>query len=472
MADESGEAAATRQQADAVPRRPLGPAFANVFTANIASSLGDGIARTAIPLLAVQVTLDPLLISGIAALAMLPWLFFAIPAGILIDRIDRRAALALANGVRTLLAVALFVITASGGLTIWWLYLIIFVYGIFETVYDGAIRAVAPSILSKAQLPRANSLIEAGEQVIQNFVSGPVTSLLFAVSVLIPLGANAAVYAIAVVLALLLPKIASGRQYANAHAATHGESVAWYRQFVDGYRFIMANRQLKTLWFLSTFSGMCVSIATASFVLYLVDRLGLPEALFGVFMLSGAVGGIAASVVTSRFKTWWGTGPTVAVANVVASLAIVFIGAVPTLWAATVAFVVVSGSITVWNILIMSLRQSIIPGRLLGRVHGTWRTLLWGSMPIGSVVGGLIGRVDLVLPFIVGGGLSALAGILWFRFLRRLPNPEDVDNGDEAALADAAGGADTADAAGVAAGPGAAGGPGTAAGPTDPIVQE
>lgn len=451
------------------PREPakksLGAAFANLYTANIASSLGDGIARTAIPLLAVQVTLDPLLISGIAALAMLPWLFFAIPAGILIDRIDRRTALAMANTVRTLLAVLLFVVTASGGLTIWWLYLIIFTYGIFETVYDGAIRAVVPSILPKSELPRGNSLIEAGEQVIQNFVSGPATSLLFAVSALIPLGANAGVYALAVVLAVLLPKVASGRQYAAAHAAAHkGEtgvwtSVAWYRQFTDGLHFIMANRMLKTLWFLSTFSGMCLSIATASFVLYLVDRLALPEALFGVFMLTGAVGGIGASIITARLKTRWGTGLSVAVANVAASLAIVFIGAVPTLWAAAVGFVIVSGTITVWNILIMSLRQSIIPGRLLGRVHGTWRTLLWGSMPVGSIIGGLIGRIDLILPFIIGGGLSALAGILWFRFLKSLPNAEDVDNGDEAALAGR-----------TAAGPTAA--RSTDAGPTDPTVQE
>ncbi len=421
-------------------KKSLGPAFANLFTANISSSLGDGIARTAIPLLAVQVTLDPLLISGIAALAMLPWLFFAIPAGILIDRIDRRAALALANGVRTLLAVALFVITATGSLTIWWLYVIIFIYGMFETVYDGAIRAVAPSILAKAQLPRANSLIEAGEQVIQNFVSGPITSLLFGVSVLIPLGANAAVYAVAVVLAILLPKIASGRQFAAAHAAAgQGADVAWYRQFMDGLRFIRANKQLKTLWFLSTFSGMCISIATASFVLYLVDRLELPEPLFGVFMLTGAAGGIGASFLAARLKSRWGTGLTVAVVNVIAGLGVVFVGAVPTLWAAAIGWVIVAGAITVWNILIMSLRQSIIPGRLLGRVHGTWRTLLWGSMPVGSIIGGLIGRIDLALPFIVGGGLSAAAGIIWFRFLVTLPNPEDVDNGDEAAMSGAAG---------------------------------
>jgi hypothetical protein len=167
-------------------------------------------------------------------------------------------------------------------------------------------------------------------------------------------------------------------------------------------------------------------------------------------MLTGAVGGIGASIVAARLKSRFGTGLTVAVANLVASLAIVFVGVVPALWAVGVGWIVVSASITVWNILIMSLRQSIIPGRLLGRVHGTWRTLLWGSMPVGSIIGGLIGRIDLVLPFIIGGGLSALAGIIWFRFLKSLPEPEDVDNGDDAALA----------------------GPDTSAGPTDPAIQE
>ena len=63
-------------------------------------------------------------------------------------------------------------------------------------------------------------------------------------------------------------------------------------------------------------------------------------------------------------------------------------------------------------------------------MHGTWRTLLWGAMPIGSVLGGLLGRVDLSLPFLVGGGVATVASLVFFRFVSRLPNPEDVDNGD------------------------------------------
>jgi Na+/melibiose symporter-like transporter len=408
-------------------RKGLGPAFTNIFTANLASSLGDGIARTASPLLAARLTDDPLLVAGVGALALLPWLFFAIPAGILIDRIDRRTALGLANGVRTTLAIALVVLVATNTLTIWWLYLIIFIYGAFETVYDGAIRAVVPSIVGKVNLPRANSRIEGGELVVQNFVSQPLTSLLFAVSVVIPLGINALAFGVAVVLAFLLPKAASGRQYAEASGEP---TVAWYRQFVDGYRFIMANRMLRTLWFFSTFVGIVSTAATASFVLFVLHTLEVPEALFGIFLLSGAVGGILGSVVANRLKTMWGAGLTMAVMTVIEGLALMLVGFVPELWAGALGFAMSSGSITIWNILVMSLRQSIIPGRLLGRVHGTWRTLLWGTMPLGALIGGLIGRVDLALPFIVGGIAATVASVIFFRFLMTLPNPEDVDNGD------------------------------------------
>lgn len=404
-------------------RGGLGQPFANLFTANLASSLGDGIARTAIPLLAARLTSDPFLVSVVAALALLPWLFFAIPAGILIDRIDRRRALALAQAVRTALAVLLIGLVATDSLTIWWLYIVVFVYGMFETVYDGAIRAVVPSIVDRANLPRANSRIEGGELVVQNFVSGPVTSALFAVSVLVPLGINGLVFAVAGALALALPRVASGRQF-----VAHGETqVAWYRQFSDGLRFIGANRMLRTLWLFTTFIGLATSAATATFVLYLLNRLGIPEAAFGVFMLSGAVGGIIGAVLANRLKDAWGAGLTMAVMTTLCGVAFAFIGLVPSIWAAAVGFAVSSLAITIWNVLIMSLRQSLVPGHLLGRVHGTWRTLLWGTMPLGSLIGGLIARVDLGLPFIIGGGAAAVASLIFFAFLRTLPNPEDVE---------------------------------------------
>jgi len=415
---------------DAAPSSPpsrLGGTFYNLFVSNLATNLGDGVIRTAAPLLAVRLTRDPLLISLIAALALLPWLFFAIPAGILVDRIDRRISLGLANGVRVVLATALVVLYATDSLTIWALYIVIFVDGICETVYDGSIRAIVPSLVPKPLLPAANSRIEAGEVVLQNFVAAPYTSLLFAIAVLIPLGTNIGFYALAVVLALLLPRAASGKQFT---AVSTEPRARWYRQFVDGYHFIMASRMLKTLWFFSTFVGICFSAATAGLVLFLFQREGLPQSLFGVFMLTGAVGGILGSVFAPRFKKLWGAGLTMAIMNLASCAVLVVVGAVPVIWVAASGFFITSFTVLIWNVLVMSLRQSLIPGRMLGRVHGTWRTLLWGTMPLGSLIGGLLGRIDLALPFILAGGAATVASIVFFRFLARLPNPEDVDNGD------------------------------------------
>lgn len=401
----------------------LGRAFGNIFTANLASSLGDGIARTAIPLLAARLTQDPVLIAVVSALALLPWLFFAIPAGILIDRIDRRRALALAQAVRTALALLLVVLSATGGLTIWWLYLIVFVYGTFETVYDGAIRAVVPSIVAKKDLPRANSRIEGGELVVQNFISGPLTSGLFAISVLIPLGINGLVFALAGVLALLLPAAASGRQFVDATAPT----VPWYRQLADGFRFILGHRMLRTLWFLTTVIGIATSAATATWVLFVLDTLGVPEEWFGAFMVAGAIGGIVGSVLTERVRRWWGTGVTMAVMAILSGVVLIVVGLVPVLWVGALGWALSSLAITVWNILIMSLRQAIIPGHLLGRVHGTWRTLLWGTMPLGSMIGGVLALAGLSVPLIAGGAVVTVTSVVFVRFLASLPNPEEVE---------------------------------------------
>ncbi|MBD8080285.1 MFS transporter [Cellulosimicrobium arenosum] len=412
------------------PRRPgrphLGPAFTNVFTANLSSSLGDGIARVAAPLLAVQLTDDPLLVSGIAAVALLPWLFFAIPAGILLDRIDRRRALALANGVRTALALVLVTLSATGTLTIWWLYAVVFLYGAFETVYDGAIRAVLPSIVAPRDLPRANSRIEAGELTVQNFLSAPLTSALFAVAVLIPLGVGALSYAVAFVLAFFLPAAAAGE---HRTAPSDAVRVRWYRQTADGFRFIWASPMLRPLWLLSIVVGICFSAATATLVLYVLDELGVPEAWYGTFMLVGALGALLAAGVANPLKERFRAGPVMAVANLLTPTMLVVMGLVPVVPVAAVCLALSFGGTTVWNVLVMSLRQAAIPSRLLGRVHGTWRTLLWGAMPLGSFLGGLLARVDLTTPLIAGGGAAVLAGLLGFRFIAGLPNPEDTRPG-------------------------------------------
>jgi len=421
----------TRPRTTARTRAGLGVPFRNVFTANLSSSLGDGVARVAAPLLAARLTDDPLLVGGVAAASLLPWLFLAIPAGVLLDRVDRRHALALANGARTLLALGLVALAATGTLTIWWLFAVVFLYGALETVYDGAIRAVLPSIVAPADLPRANSRIEAGEITVQNFLAQPLTSALFAVAVVVPLGTGAAAYAVAGALALFLPAVAAGEHRTPGPDGAE-PAPAWFRQLGDGFRYLWAHPTLRPLWILSTVVALCFSAATATTVLYVLDVLGVPEAWYGTFLLVGAVGSLVAAAVVNRAKERFGTGRSMAAANLLSPLTVALLGLVPLLPSGGVAVAAALlaagfGAVTLWNVLVMSLRQAMIPGRLLGRVHGTWRTLLWGVMPLGSFLGGLLARVDLTTPLLVGGGLGTLAALVGYRFVAGLPDPEDVD---------------------------------------------
>ncbi|MFI2490169.1 MFS transporter [Promicromonospora kroppenstedtii] len=426
---------------------PLGGAFTKVVAANLSSSLGDGIARVAAPLLAVQLTDDPLLVSLVAVAALLPWLLFAIPAGVLVDRIDRRLALGLAGGVRALVAGGLLALHLTEALTIWWLLLVVLLYGVLETVYDGAIRAVVPSLVGRGDLPRANSRIEATEIVVQQFLSQPLTSWLLAISAAWALGLNTAAYAVAGGLALTLPAVASGvvarrrasrpadRPALQAPAATDEEPgrgappavAGWRAELVAGFRFIWANPMLRPLWIVSVLIGICHAAITSTLVLFVLDRLDVPEAWYGTFMLAGALGALTAAATTSRLKARFGTGPVMAVANAVGLGAWFLAGAFPLVWVGAIAIFVSFGCTTTWNVLVMSLRQAAVPNHLLGRVHGTWRTALWGAMPIGSLAGGLLARTGYSTPLLVGATAGLLVAVAGHRYIATLPDPESLD---------------------------------------------
>ncbi|MFI2361293.1 MFS transporter [Promicromonospora sp. NPDC019610] len=437
------------EPAPATRPAPLGGPFTRVVAANLSSSLGDGIARVAAPLLAAQLTNDPLLVSLVAVAALLPWLLFAIPAGVLVDRIDRRLALALAGGVRALVAGGLLALHLTGALTIWWLLLVVLLYGVLETVYDGAIRAVVPSLVGRGDLPRANSRIEATEIVVQQFLSQPLTSWLLAFSAAWALGLNAAAYAVAGGLALALPAVASGiaarrrraEPAAGPAAAEPGAEPAadadqdggpapaagWRAELVAGFRFIWASAMLRPLWIVSVLIGICHAAITSTLVLFILERLDVPEAWYGTFMLAGALGALTAAAVTGRLKARFRTGPVMAVANAVGLGAWFLAGAFPLVWVGAVAIFVSFGCTTTWNVLVMSLRQAAVPNHLLGRVHGTWRTALWGAMPLGSLLGGLLARSGYGTPLLVGATAGLVVAVVGHRYIAGLPDPESLD---------------------------------------------
>ncbi|TWH35010.1 transmembrane secretion effector [Isoptericola variabilis J7] len=194
------------------------------------------------------------------------------------------------------------------------------------------------------------------------------------------------------------------------------------RQLSAGYRFVRGHDMLWPLWMLSVAIGVCHSAATSTYVLFALDEVGVPEAWYGTFLLVGAAGGLLGSPVAGRLGERFGTGRVMAAANALGLVAWVAACAASVLGVAAAAMFVSFGCTVVWNVHVMSLRQALVPDRMLGRVHGTWRTLLWGAMPVGSLLGGLLAR----------GGLELVLALAGYRFLAGLPDPADVPPSDPA----------------------------------------
>jgi MFS family permease len=373
--------------------------FWRLYSSSATSNLADGIGRVALPLLATHYTRNPVLISSLASLSFLPWLFFALPSGALVDRVDRRYAMAAANAVRAVAALTLGVLAAVGAANIVVLYVVAFALGLAETVYDSAIRAILPQVVRKDRLDSANGLLTVEETLGQIFLGAPLGSVLLVLAIAAPFLINGVGFALAALLVLTLR--------GNFRPVRASAPVSIRRDIADGVRY---------LTLVSAATGFLQSMATALLVLYVLEILHLPQGDFGYVLIGAGVGAILGGVVTPALATRMGKGPLLVIGAVVSASGVLLMGFVSNGYVAGTLFAVSSSGVMVWNVLTMSLRQALIPHELFGRVQGAYRTLVWGAIPLGSLTGGLVAHAaGLRWVFVTsGGGLLLMAVALAF----------------------------------------------------------
>ena len=391
-------------------------AFQRLWTASAASNLADGLLKTAAPLLATTLTKDPFWISTIAALSMLPWLFFAIPIGGLVDRINRRNMLAVAN---TLRLIAVIIIATTTGLELITLPILlgaIFIFGVGEVIYDTTLQSMMPEVLTKDQLDRGNARLQIVGITLAEFVGAPVSGLLFAASIALPFYFGGAGILLAVFLVLAIPRAYSISEVpAKAKAPT-----GFWEDVRFGIRYLYEDKVLLKLVLLTSSIGFFFSASSSTMVLFLTETLNTPIALFGFLFAAPAVGALIGSIVAPKISERFGRTTTMAWSIFLSSVLVVIQGFSPNYWVAAALIGAGSMVITGWNILLMSTYHQIIPGELFGRIHGTRRTLVWGLMPIGSLLGGVLASIDLRLPFIAGGIACSVLALWGFRFIVNL----------------------------------------------------
>jgi len=398
----------------------LGPAFNRLFSASVISNLSDGLLAVAAPLLAISLTKDPVLISLLSAFVMLPWLLFAIPIGLVVDRVDKRLLITFTNSMRFVTAGLVALAISTDRISIYWLLLATFVIGTCEVATDTAAQSLIPVLLDKKNFERANSRLNIAETVIQNFIGAPLSGFLYASAIVLPFILNSLGFLIAAIFVFLIP----------AHLISHGslqaknddEKKSFIGDIKFGLNYLWNDRPLRRLVATTTSLGFFYSLSTSTLILFITETLGVQAKYFGVLMAGAGSGAVVGALLTPRLSKRFGRGRILSIAIFISSIAVLFQGLAPNLWVFGVIGFVSSFAITNWNILLMSCYQVLIPADLYGRIHGARRTFVWGVMPIGAFLGGVIAHSGLRLPLIIGGVATTLISLSAFTFIYRLGN--------------------------------------------------
>jgi MFS family permease len=392
----------------------LGPAFNRLFSASVISNLSDGLLAVAAPLLAISLTKDPVLISLLSAFVMLPWLLFAIPIGVMVDRVDRRYILAGANATRSAVVGVLALLIATDHVTIYWLLFASFVIGVCEVAADTTAQSLIPQILEEKNFEKGNSRLQISETVIQGFVGAPISGFIYAIAIALPFFINSLGLAVASLLALSIPiKYLQDVRTDKVEK----EKTKFVADMKFGIKYLFNEKVLRRLVITTASIGVCYSMGTATMVLFIIKELELPEQLFGVILTIQGIGAIAGAFMAPRLSEKFGRSNVMTFGITSSSLVLLLQGFSPNIYI-FVALATFGGfAISQWNILLMATYQTVIPNELYGRIHGTRRTLVWGMMPIGSLIGGVLAHYSLRLPMYVGGVIATTLAFLSIGFL-------------------------------------------------------
>ena len=398
----------------------LGPAFNRLFSASVISNLSDGLLAVAAPLLAISLTKDPVLISLLSAFVMLPWLLFAIPIGLIVDRSNKRLLITFTNSIRFITAGLVALAISTDTITIYGLLLATFLIGTCEVATDTATQSLIPVILEKKNFEKANSRLNIAETVIQNFIGAPLSGFLYATAIVLPFILNSLGFLIAAIFVLMIPA------HLISHGSTEDKREVEKKSFISdikfGLNYLWNDRPLRRLVATTTSLGFFYSLSTSTLILFITETLNLPTQYFGVLLAGSGSGAVLGGILTSTLSKKFGRGGVLAVAIFVSSITVLFQGFAPNFWVFGSIGFISAFFITNWNILLMSCYQVLIPAELYGRIHGARRTFVWGVMPIGAFLGGVIAKSGLRLPLIIGGIATTLISLTAFSFVYRLGN--------------------------------------------------
>jgi MFS family permease len=405
------------------------PDFLKLWSAETISQFGSTIDDIAFALVAILVLdASAFEVAALGTVLFMPFILFTLPAGVWVDRLPRRPILIVGDFGRAALYASVPIAYVADVLTLWQLYVVGFLVGTFQVFFDVAYQSYLPSLVEREQIVEGNSKLEISRSAAQ--ISGPGLGGILVEILTAP-------YA---VLVDALSFVASGAFLLGIKkpepkpepATVNGRKAGMRHELKEGLRFVLDNPNLRAQAGCTATSNMFSSVAFSILLVYAVRDLELTPGVIGIIFSLGAVGSLLAALTATRISRRFGIGPTtIAVAALFgpAMLLVAFApegnGAIPFFVAAQLIF---GFTVVVYNIVQVSYRQAICPPRLQGRMNSVMRFMVWGTIPIGTLLGGALGSTiglrETIVVGAVGGGLA----VLWIvfspqRHLREMPEP-------------------------------------------------
>jgi MFS family permease len=349
----------------------------------VVSSFGDALRNAALPLLAVSLTDEPLLIAAVTACSYLPWLLFGLLGGAVADRVDQRRAMWTVDVVRGLLLAVFAVAVALGHASVGLLIALAFTLTALQTLFDNAATALLPALVDGDALGGANARLMTGQQIAGGLLGAPAMPLLAAAGAAVPFAADAATFLLAAAL------VASLRLTAPERAPRAAGSTL-RREIAEGLRTLWQDRALRGLCAATALCNIGMGALIATLVVLVTDGLHAGSAGYAAAGTAYAAGSLAGGVLNGRLAARAGRLRAVLLAGAVQIAALLVMGLVHALVALVAAMAVFGVMGMVWNVNTTTLMQQRSPAAALGRVSSAFRTLAVAGAPLGALLGGAV----------------------------------------------------------------------------------
>jgi MFS family permease len=383
------------------------PDFLKLWSAETISQFGTQVSQLALPLVAILILdASAFEVAALTTVEFLPFILFTLPAGVWVDRLPRRPILIAGDFGRAALLVSIPIAYVADVLTLGQLFVVGFLVGICTVFFDIAYQSYLPSLVNRDLIIEGNSKLEISRSTAQ--VAGPgfggalieIFTAPYAVLV------DAVSFVSSGLFVLRIRKEEASPIVERAD----GQKPSLWVELKEGLRFVVGNPNLRAQAGCTATSNLFSSVAFSIYLVFAVRELELSPGVIGIIFSVGSAGSLAGAFTANRISSRFGIGPTTIGVGVLWGPAIVLVAFAPTGNAAVpvlVASQLVAGfSIVIYNIVQVSYRQAICPPRLQGRMNSVMRFIVWGTIPIGTLAGGVLGSVVGLRETIVIGGIG------------------------------------------------------------------